>query len=1037
MKKINPYLYTYFLLLFSCTSEQQILWQIGISDNRVTEFALSPDSFQSFLKHDFGWEDRFFLIGYSKAKEDFPYVLPGPDDTWGGTWSTAGWRSHVLNIFFELSTEPPTGEWELFIDLLDTDDKKPPLLKVIVNEQAWTFPLQSGQGDTSLKGSTDSAQEQIIRIPLKASWLRQGGNEIRLTTLRGSWLIFDALALKAPSKAALRQPQEIFIRSVRAADYSIAMLDRKAAQPLLVDVEHLRGEATLTVELDGEEIFSSQLERGRYVFEAPMPTVEKPQESLYSVRVNGSQVARGSIVRSYQRPITYADYVNPFMGAAHSRWMIAPGAWAPFSMVKLSPDNQNGGWQAGYDPIFESIGGFSHIHEWTMSGLSLMPTNGKLTIKEGDQDHPDSGYRSRMDKSREEGKVGYYKAYLSDYGILAELTSTTRCGFHRYTFPNKDGTRILIDLQTPAEYDYQLDEILFRQVNKHQIEGFSRQTAPHVWGNIKQEYTIHFVIDFDQPIRKVGVWKDDTILYRNSLQAMNLQDAGMFVEFDDKENHVIQSRVGISLVSIQGARENLQQEIISPWNWDFQAVRDHHVKEWNDILNRIEVVSDDRREKVRFYTNLYRSFCRNTWSDRDGSWVDANEQVRKLKESDAVALGCDAFWNTFWNLNQLWNLIAPEWSSRWVRSQLAMYDANGWLAKGPAGMEYIPVMVAEHEIPLIVGAYQMGIRDFDAEKAFKAVKKMQTTPPQKVGGGLAGNRDLVAYLKHQYVPYDKGRFSNTLEYAFDDWAVSQFAKALGKEQDYLTFSQRAGWWKNVIDTVTGYARMRDSKRNWLEPFDAYKSGANDHYVEGNAWQLTFFVPQDIEGLVRQIGKERFVERLLWGFEASEPLRYNAPRDQYWDYPVVHGNQQSMHFAFLFNHVGKPWLTQRWSRSIMEHYYGYDISNAYLGDEDQGQMSAWFIMAAIGLFQIDGGVGVEPRYELGSPLFKKIILHLGNRYGRGRRFTIKANNTSRKNQYIQSATLNGKPLSNWSFSAKELLRGGELVLEMGLHPSSDK
>ena len=409
--------------------------------------------------------------------------------------------------------------------------------------------------------------------------------------------------------------------------------------------------------------------------------------------------------------------------------------------------------------------------------------------------------------------------------------------------------------------------------------------------------------------------------------------------------------------------------------------------------------------------------------------------IRQFDDPDAVALGCDAFWNTFWNLNQLWNLVTPEWSSRWVKSQLGMYDANGWLAKGPAGMEYIPVMVAEHEIPLLVSAWQMGIRNYDGEKLFEAARKMQTSLPESVGNGLAGNRDLAAYLKHQYVPADKGRFSNSLEYAYDDWTLSQLAKSMGKEEDYKIFSERGDWWKNVIDPETGFARMRYSNGEWEKDFDPFKSGANHHYVEGNAWQLTFFVPQDISGLAEMIGKDRFIERLTWGFESSEPWRYNAPGDQYWDFPVVQGNQQSMHFAFLFNWVGQPWQTQRWSRSIIDRYYGFDIANAYLGDEDQGQMSAWFVMAALGLFQTDGGCNVEPVYEIGSPLFKKVVIDLGEQFGRGKTFEIISPGASRVNKYVQSARLNGKPLDSFSFPAKEILGGGSLILEMGPQPNT--
>ena len=432
---------------------------------------------------------------------------------------------------------------------------------------------------------------------------------------------------------------------------------------------------------------------------------------------------------------------------------------------------------------------------------------------------------------------------------------------------------------------------------------------------------------------------------------------------------------------------------------------------------------------------MYRAICsRNTFSDVDGKWVDATEKIQQLKDKDAVALGCDAFWNTFWNLNQFWNLVTPEWSSKWVKSQLAMYDANGWLAKGPAGMEYVPVMVAEHEIPLIVSAYQMGIRDYDVNKAFEAAHKTLTTPAEKVGGGLAGNEDLDTYLEHKFVPYDKGRFSNTLEFAYDDWTLAQFAKSLGKTKEYNEFSIRSTWWKNAIDPETGYARLRKSDGTWFPNFDPFQSGRNQHYVEGNAWQLTFFVPQDVPGLAKTIGEDRFKDRLSWGFGESNKWRFNAPNDAYWDYPVIQGNQQSMHFAYLFNWVKQPWLTQKWSRAIVDRYYGYDLANAYLGDEDQGQMSSWFIMSALGLFQMDGGARIDPIYEIGSPIFSKVSINLGEQYGRGKTFDIEAVNVSRENKYVQGAVLNGKKLDAFWFPASELLKGGKLVLQMGPTPN---
>lgn len=1025
------------LLSTSCTStKQKEIWSIGVPDTSAVELQLGPDKYKEFLAHDFGYEDRFFLIGKDNAKEDFPYVLPGPNDVWAGTSGTAGWRTHDINLLFTLQNVAEGGD-TLEINLLDNSPVHPPLFKVNINDkQARTFQLEAGGSDASINGDISKAHPQQLIIPIEKGILQEGGNQITLSVLQGSWVIFDHIGLKTSSKTKLIVPEKAYIRSVTAASYEIQQ-DGKQVQPLLVDVEHLQGQPQLSVVLDGEDIYTTTLDTARYCLEVPMPAVTTQQSSSYTIKVDGKTLQKGKVERTPKPLQTAAHYVDTRMGTAHSRWMIAPGPWMPFSKVKLSPDNQNKGWQAGYQPTLENVGCFSHIHEWTMGGLGMMPTNGKLQTEVGNENDPDSGYRSRIDKQTEEAPLGYYKVKLTDYDILAELTATTHCGFQRYTFPtDKDGSRVLVDLHIPTEYDYVLEGVEIKKVSDTRIEGYSHQLSKYVWRrDSDQEYTVHFVIEFDQPIVSMGGWTDGKQIETDHLKASNLKDAGVWLNFNTKDNPVVQARSGISLVSIANASENLEKEISTPFGWNFEKVYNNQLNVWNELLNRVQITSDNRFEKIRFYTNMYRALCsRNIWSDVNGEWVSPDEKVRRFDNPNDVALGCDAFWNTFWNLNQFWNLVTPEWSSRWVKSQLAMYNVNGWLAKGPAGMEYIPVMVAEHEIPLIVSTWQMGIRDYDGENAFEAVKKMQTTPSQKVHGGYAGNRDLVHYLKYQYVPHDLGRFSNSLEYSFDDWTVSQFAKSLGKEQDAQLFAQRGEWWKNVINPENGYAHMKDSKGKWLEEFDPFHSGANKQYVEGNSWQLTFFVPQDVPGLAEKIGKDRFIERLKWGFEASELWRYNAPNDQYWDYPVVQGNQQSMHFAFLFNWVGQPWLTQKWSRSIAERYYGSGVANAYLGDEDQGQMSAWFIMASLGLFQTDGGCSTEPVYEIASPMFEKIVIDLGERYGRGKTFTIEAHNVSRNNKYVQSAKLNGKELKSFKFPASELLKGGELILEMGSEPN---
>ena len=1038
------------LTLLISFSNAQTIWKIGTQDFSSNEFALAPDGFKQFLEKDFGFEDHFFIPGYSKEKTDFPYVLAGPVDTWGGTWSTSGWRTNEINILFSADADKFSGEYKLVIELADYAKKFLPLVKVQFNGQVQKYQLIADGYDlktqlnpsrqeayvdsTALMGDLSKATPKALEMIVPSETLKRGGNQITITILQGAWIMFDQVRLEGDS-IDIKKAKQVFIRKAEAANYEIE-IDDKLFQPIIVDVEHLQGRPELSVFLDGELIFNETVEEGRYEFEAPMPAVDKATESKYEIRVDGSVVESGVVVRQKQERQTLADYIDTRIGTGHSRWMIAPGPWMPFSMVKLSPDNQNAGWQAGYQPSIESVGTFSHIHEWTLAGLGVFASNGKLQTKVGHELDPDSGYRSRINKQTEEAGIGYYKVDLSDYDITAELTATTRCGFMRYTFPqDRESSRVLIDFHVPAEYGYQLRDVSFKKISDYRIEGYSHQYASNVWEEYSnQDFTIHFVIEFDKPIKNVGHWIDDKVEYADEFRAKNIRDAGAFVQFDAVSNPVVQVRSGLSMVSIENAGLNLSTEITKPFGWNFNAVRNNQKNVWNELFNRVKIESTNRIEKMRFYNAMYRSICsRNTFSDINGEWVGTDLAVHKFSNADDVALGCDAFWNTFWNLNQLWNLITPEWSSRWVRSQLAMYDAYGWLSKGPAGMNYIPVMVGEHEIPLIVGAYQMGVRDFDADKALEALVKMQTTAGRIVHNGYAGNRDLKAYMEHGYVPYDQGRFSNSLEYSYDDWSVGQFAKALGNEVVYDKFNKRGYWWKNVI-SEDGYAQMRDGKGEWYKDFDPFKSGANQHYVEGNAWQLTFFVPQDVPALIDCIGKDRFVKRLEWGFAASEPWRYNGMNDQYWDYPVVQGNQQSMHFAYLFNWAGEPWLTQKWSRSIMDRYYGSGINNAYLGDEDQGQMSAWFVMSAIGLFQTDGGANVEPVYELGSPLYTKIEIDLGGRYGRGSKFIIKANNSSRLNKYIQSAKLNGDDLNSFKFPSKELLKGGELILEMGSEPN---
>jgi putative alpha-1,2-mannosidase len=469
-----------------------------------------------------------------------------------------------------------------------------------------------------------------------------------MTTLQGGWLAFDQVKLDGPAQATLNDPGKVLLRNVKAAEYEVNV-DGNLVQPLLVDVTQLRGQPVLEVKLDGQLILTEKIEQDRYTLEAPMPAVSQPVSATFEIFADKKLISSGKVDRAKKKLQTPAGYVNTMLGAGHSRWMIAPGPWMPFGMVKLSPDNQNGGWQAGYDPTFESIGTFSHIHEWTMTGLGIFPTAGALQIKMGDQNNPDGGYRSRIDKSTEEAPLGYYKVNLTDHNITAELTAGTRSSFQKYTYQNSDVGRVMVDLQIPTEYGYKLKNIKVDKVSAQRIEGYSDQLSRNVWsGGIDQQYKVHFVIEFDQPIQNYGVWLNDEVKQQTSLSADSAKNAGLYFEFDTKVNKVVQVRSGISYVSVENAALNLKTEISDPFNWDFDKVRANQEKVWNDLLGRVAISSNDKREKERFYTNMYRSLAsRNTFSDVDGSWRDADEVVNKFQNKDDVALGCDAFWNTF------------------------------------------------------------------------------------------------------------------------------------------------------------------------------------------------------------------------------------------------------------------------------------------------------------------------------------------------------------------------------------------------------
>lgn len=518
-----------------------------------------------------------------------------------------------------------------------------------------------------------------------------------------------------------------------------------------------------------------------------MPAVMAKQESWVKISSADGLLYSGKIMRSEQASQVLSNYVDLLMGTGNSRWMFKPGPSLPFSMVQIAPDNQDEIWKAGYEYTVDNIMGFSHFSDWTMVGLLMMPTHGPLEVNPGTEDNPDGGYRSRIDKKSESAKIGQYSVLMTDTKIKAELSATRRASIQRYTFPKTDSARVLIDLFTPSEYPQNLVNAAVTKIDDHKIEGLATYYNAFTGYSLAQAYTVYFVVEFDKPFDSMGGWVNEGVVPVESYignwdrnhefdtqpviqhgidHLTGKGDAGVFLTFKTKEGEQIQVRSGVSLVDIEGARNNLHTELSKPFDWDFDKVVNHARDVWNEQLGRIEIETDDHLQKKKFYTNLYRAIgAKAIWNDVDGRFVDEKEEIKQLEnEGDEIISG--EYWNTFWNNQQLFNLIAPEVSSKWARSAIALYKNSGWFNTDPAGIEQSGVMVAMHVASQIQSTWQSGIRDFDLDLAYGGLKKMLTTAPQHyVGGGTVGVENIVSYMEYGYIPQGMGAVSNTMEYA--------------------------------------------------------------------------------------------------------------------------------------------------------------------------------------------------------------------------------------------------------------------------------
>ena len=1038
------------LALTSVThAEPETLFEIGSRDHSAAEFALYPNQYKSFLAHFSG--EKSYYVGYSTPERHWPYLLPGPLDSWAGGGYWAGYHPrHFPSIYFNLERISAKGECTLTLFFTGAGKNASIRIRMEVNGHRFEEELK-GENSDALLTNKENGVEKEIRVRFPASWLERGMNRIQIGTVKGTWAMFDCLRLETPAAVRLGKASSSLIRSVRTAPFEYPEEDGRRTFPIWVDMNQFDSAEELTFEVDGFPAVTRTIEEGESIQEIQIPALkenEKPQEHTIVIRNKENTLYEGKIIRSHQPLHNHVDDVDLLMGTGNSRWMFKPGPSLPLSMVQIAPDNQDETWKAGYEYTIENIMGFNHFSDWTMTGFLTQPTCGELQVNPGREDFPDEGYRARIDKRTEKAEIGKYSVYMTDTHIKAEITATRRAALQRYTFPKRKDARVLIDMFTPNEYPHNLVNAYVRKVSDREIEGYATYHNTFTGYTLEQDYTLYFVLQFSEPFRSMGGWVnkgvkpvtgyipgwnrnhefDTPAEIRQDIEEIEGSgDLGVFLNYETEEGEKILVRSGVSLVDMEGAQNNLKKELAEPFGWDFERVVDNARSVWDDYLGRIEIETDDYLQRKKFYTNLYRALvAKAIWSDADGRFRDERERIQKLDSpEDCIVSG--EYWNTFWNNQQLFNLIAPEISSKWARSAIRLYRNSGWFNTDPAGIEHTGVMVAMHPISQILGAWRSGIRDFDLETAYEGLRKMMTTPPQKYeGGGTVGVENLVPYMRYGYIPAGEGTVSNTMEYAYDDWCLGQMAKVLGKEEDYRYFDKRSRNWENLFDPETGFIRPKDTTGTWVEPFDPYHTPG---FTEGNAFNYSWFVPHDPETLIRKVGKERFIHRLNEAMERSSHANFNAAGDNFAEYPINHGNETSMEVAYLFNWAGAPELTQKWVRAIQEQYYGTTPYDAYPGDEDLGQMSGWYVMSALGLFQMDGGCSEEPSYELSTPRFPKITIRLGERYGRGECFVIEAPGASKENRYIRSVTLNGKNVTGFKIPQKDVLRGGKLTIQV--------
>lgn len=717
-------------------------------------------------------------------------------------------------------------------------------------------------------------------------------------------------------------------------------------------------------------------------------------------------LAFASCTKLTNKPVSYVD---PFIGTdGHGHTY--PGASLPFGMVQLSPDTRTVNWDAcsGYHNSDNSILGFSHTH---LSGtgaidygdIRLMPTKGEVFLNPGTEENPDEGYRSRFRHQREKASPGYYAVLLDDYNIEVELTATPRTGFHKYTMNEGGEMNIILDLKD----DVGLNEVLesgITVVNDHEIAGYRNSKG---WAKNQK---LFFVMQFSKPFHNITLAKNDSLMTgETEATGSNIKAA---IQFQTIQKEEILVRVGLSSVSIDGALKNLKAE--NP-GWNFSAVKEQASKTWNDALSAIQVDGKNEKDKTVFYTALYHSLLApNVYSDVDNRYRGMDMEVHQANHPVYTVF---SLWDTFRATHPLFTILDPALVNDLVKTMLTKYEESGLLPVWELSACETGCMIGYHSVPVIADAFAKGIKEYDVEKAFEAMKK----------SAMEDHLGLAFYKAQGFIPVDKEHegVSKTLEYAYDDWCIAMVAKALGKDEDYNYFIKRAQYYKNVFDGSTGFMRGKENGK-FVESFDPYEVSGD--FTEANSWQYTFFAPQDVNGLIELMGgNEKFIANLDKLFSAENKVTGREQPDisglvgQY-----AHGNEPSHHIAYLYNYAGAPWKGQEIIKKITSELYSAE-RDGLCGNEDCGQMSSWYVFSALGFYPVTPG---SVDYAIGTPKFETATINLKD----GKKFTIQAKNISAENFYIQSAKLNGQPLKRSFITHTEIMAGGNLEFNMGPKPN---